>query len=741
MSPKVQGQINIDTSYTPQQLVQNFLIGQGVTAFNVSYTGAPEAIGYFDNGGTTNLGLDSVIVLSTGDVTLIPFNSSGSAGKDLGLSGNPLLQSLIPSFTTYDAVLIEFDFIPVSDTIEFQYVFGSDEYPEFVNSSYNDVFGFFITSGINPNTGSTYNSKNIAIIPGTNTPVSIDNVNPSTNSQYYINNNNGVNIEYDGFTTKLTAKARVIPCTKYHIVIGIADAGDHIYDSGVFLDAYSFTSNAITTKKTYSNTNVDSVAIEGCNNATITFKLQQTKNTATNIPLNYSGSAQQGVDYQNLPNSVTIPAGQDSISITVIPIQDNISEPMESIDIIYPVNCTNDTTHAYIKDKDSLKTETTPDTILCSSGSGTLEVKGKGGISPYQYNWSTGDTTSKTNINPSTSTIYTVSTTDMCNDTIVDSILVQVSNPVIQSSHDSICRGDTAVLSASVSGAQAYNWSNGASDDSIFIAPTSTSAYHVTVTDSLGCKDTDSIYAYVNPDPNVTLSPDTTICKGGNAYLNASGGQQYQWNNGNSSSSITVNPLQDETYQVTVTNQYGCTDSASTKVFINPYPTAQVASPKDTICLGDNITLTASGGDTYNWSTGASSASISVAPVETTTYTVTVNNMMNGTSCSDTANRTVETTRCNTYYIPNTFTPNGDSRNDEFGIIGQFKFVSEFEFWIFDRWGNVVFHTQDYHEKWDGTGKDNNKILSNETYIYKARIKEGNNDEPIIMKGSVLLLK
>lgn len=740
-SKQLSAQINIDTTYTPAQLVQNFLIGQGVIASNVSYTGAPEAIGYFNNGGTTNLGLDSGVVLSSGDVTLIPNNSSNSAGKNLNLSGDSLLQSLIPGFTTNDAVILEFDFIPVSDTIKFRYIFGSDEYPEYVNSSFNDVFGFFITSGLNPNTGNSYNNENIALIPNTNTPVSIDNVNGTVNSQYYVNNNNatGLTVEYDGFTTVLTAWARVIPCTSYHIKIGIADAGDHILDSGVFLDAYSFTSNTISMEKTFSNSRVDSIAIEGCNNTTVTFRLQQTKSTSTTIPLSYGGTAQYGTDYQNLPNSVTIPAGQDSASITIIPIQDSITEPTEVVDIIYPLNCSNDTIHAYIRDNDVMSTTVSSDTTLCSMASATLKAKGQGGISPFQYNWTTGDTTSNTQISPTTTTTYAVSTTDMCNTTIVDSILVKVSNPVIQPSHDSVCTGDTATLAAFTPGAQSYNWSTGASNDSIFVTPNSVTGYQVTVTDSLGCIDEDTVYAYINPKPNILISPDTTICKGGKAFLSASGGQHFQWNNGSSGQNVTVQPLQDKTYSVIVTNQFGCIDSAETDVFINPYPVADITSPKDTVCRGEFVQLTASPADAYKWSTGASTADINVSPAKGTRYTVTVSNIMNGTTCSDTSSKFIEAIRCNTYFIPNTFTPNGDGVNDHFGLTGQFKNVTEFEFWIFDRWGNVVFHTGDYYESWDGTGKNNN-LLPNGTYVYKARIKEGNM-EPIILQGSVMLLR
>ncbi|MFO8087851.1 MAG: choice-of-anchor L domain-containing protein [Bacteroidales bacterium] len=737
-STKSHAQINIDTSYTPQQLVHNFLIGQGVIASNISYTGVPESIGYFDNGGTTNLGLDSGIVLASGDVTLIPNQTTGSAGKNINLPGNSLLQSLIPNFTTYDAVLIEFDFIPVSDTIKFRYIFGSEEYPEFVNSSYNDVFGFFITSGINPNTGTFYNNENIALIPGTTTPVTIDNVNSGSNSQYYIDNQYGSSIEYDGFTTVLTAWAKVIPCTNYHIVIGVADAGDHIYDSGVFLEAYSFSSNTIIIEKTFSSS-VDTMAVEGCNDATITFRLPQTKNTNTVIPLSYAGTATAGVDYNSLPSSITIPAGQDSASITITALYDGITEPLETIDIIFQRNCTNDTVHAYIKNYDAMVTTTTPDTTLCS-GPATLTTTTQNGIAPYSYNWSNGDTTNTSFINPTTTTTYTVSTTDQCNNTVVDTTVVQVSYPVITPIHDSICQGDTAILTALVPGAQTYNWSTGDTTDTIYVSPNSTTAYTVTVTDSLGCPDTDTVYAVVNPSPNVTVSPDTIICEGTTATLDAHGAADYLWSTGATSPSINVTPTSDQTYSVIGSNNFGCLDSASTTVSLNPYANASISAPKDTICRGESITLDASGGNSFLWSTGETSSSLSVSPDITKQYDVIVSNVTNGTACPDTAYHTVHVVRCNTYYTPNAFSPNGDGQNDIFKVIGQFKNVTAFELIIYDRWGKIAFKTQDYSEGWDGTGMDTGEPLPVGTYVYHISITEGTY-EPITLYGSVILLR
>ncbi len=247
-------QIQVTDTVTPLQMVENF-VGSGITFENVSYAGANIARGAFTNADSTNLGFASGIFLTSGAAYIIPGpNGPGScsAGASNGMPGDSLLTA-IAGVTTFDASVLEFDFIPILDTIRFKYVFGSEEYHDYVNSTYNDVFGCFI-SGPNPD-GGDYMNKNITIIPDTEIPVSINNVNngqewtcdvnvngPCTNCEYFVDNMLGTTLEYDGLTVVLTAGLRVVPNEGYHIKIAIADAGDGIYDSGVFLEQNSFRS-------------------------------------------------------------------------------------------------------------------------------------------------------------------------------------------------------------------------------------------------------------------------------------------------------------------------------------------------------------------------------------------------------------------------------------------------------------------------------------------------------------------
>ncbi len=205
---------------------------------HIKYTGDSNAIGYF-SGGDENLLFESGIVLSSGDVKNAKGpNISESTATGFNTKGDSDLEKLVSGYKTKDAAVLEFDFIPFSDTIVFQYIFASEEYPEFVASSYNDVFAFFL-SGKNPD-GGKYKNVNIAVLPNTTIPVSINNVNSLKNSNYYKNNTGGLNIEYDGLTIPLTAKAKVVSGEKYHIKIAISDVSDTNLDSGVFLKATSF---------------------------------------------------------------------------------------------------------------------------------------------------------------------------------------------------------------------------------------------------------------------------------------------------------------------------------------------------------------------------------------------------------------------------------------------------------------------------------------------------------------------
>ena len=230
-------------------MVRNILLDNGVTISNAKFNGSEgiincNLIGKFETGNTpTNIGMESGLILASGGVSvavgpndtpeiMVPSTCGAYYDDDL---------ASIASGPTVDVAVLEFDFIPWDNTLTFSFVFGSEEYMEWVGSDYNDVFGFFV-EGINP-AGGYYDHQNMALIPGTTEAVSIDNVNLNHNSEYYIDNTGGATIQFDGFTTLIEVSFNVVPMSSYHIKMAICDVGDEFADSGVFLKAHSFSTN------------------------------------------------------------------------------------------------------------------------------------------------------------------------------------------------------------------------------------------------------------------------------------------------------------------------------------------------------------------------------------------------------------------------------------------------------------------------------------------------------------------
>ena len=232
----LQAQLFVDNDYTAEEMVMEFFDQNCASISNVTSTGSDEAFGFFD-AGNINIGINAGIILCTGAIeTAIGPNDNGGNTLSIGnLEGDEDLDKLIPASSTQDAMVIEFDLVPEVETFDFQYIFGSEEYLEYVNSSFNDVFAFYIS-------GPGFDSlTNIALIPDSNIPVTINNVNHLENTDYFVDNEalGGNDLQFDGFTTVLSAPITVVPYETYHIKLAIADGGDHILDSGVLISIES----------------------------------------------------------------------------------------------------------------------------------------------------------------------------------------------------------------------------------------------------------------------------------------------------------------------------------------------------------------------------------------------------------------------------------------------------------------------------------------------------------------------
>jgi hypothetical protein len=235
-------QLNVNSAATAQDLA-NAIVGSGVTVSNVTLNCADDAFGLFSNGSSTNIGLNEGIILTTGRASdAAGPNNSGSVSVENFNGGDADLSNLV-SGNTHDACALSFDFVATADVITVQYVFSSEEYNEYVCSDFNDVFAFFVT-GTNPG-GGMYNNLNVALVPTSTLPVSVNTINNGTPgaegdddncvsldySEYYTTNAGGLTIQYDGFTVVLTATVAIVPGETYHFKFAIADVTDRRWDS------------------------------------------------------------------------------------------------------------------------------------------------------------------------------------------------------------------------------------------------------------------------------------------------------------------------------------------------------------------------------------------------------------------------------------------------------------------------------------------------------------------------------
>lgn len=639
------GQITVTQTQSPQQLVDDVLSGNGVVISNVTYNGSnPNAqnaqtpIGYFNNNGTA-FPIPEGVVMATGDAILaLGPNTGGGSTNNNGVTvpdpSDPDLAAIGTS-TMNNECILEFDFIPSGDTIVFNYIFASDEYHEFSTSSFNDGFGFFISG---PGFAGPYSNggENIAIIPGTTLPVTMNNLNngnanagPCTNCAYLTDNTGGADVEYDAFTTTLQAAASVQCGETYHIKLAIADAGDQSYDSAVFLEANSFSSNGADISILPIDLNGDPLTnnelYEGCTGAQILMvnPAGYTDSTYT-INLSISGTATNGVDYSTVNSSYTIPPGQDSLTITINALADLIAEVTETLIIeTYYINECGDTvwvteTINILDVAPSFNTLTSDTTFTCPLAPLDLTALTDGGVPNLTYDWGvlgTNQTVTVPTDIPGT-TPYVVNITDACGITSQGTFNVTYNPPIIptldfNTQSTTICPSQTATFEVTninnsyAPGTETYSWYNPAglsSTNTVTVSPNTTTWYYVDVFD--GCNTvTDSVKTEIG---GVTLTGINTVdalnCPGQTApvlgeieILPNTPGWQYSV----SGAGTTVGPQASNqftnltggiTYFINVVDALGC--EIDTNIFVGSAITAATATWEvltlDSItCFGD----------------------------------------------------------------------------------------------------------------------------------------------------------
>ena len=400
LGPGARAQLRIENAefapYEPETLIREVFLGGGVEVTAVDFDGKPEALGYFE-GGSAGVGIDRGIVLTTGISASRGVNSGADTLSEVNAQydnnsavRDPNLERIVPFVnpsTGADNIMnvarYRITFRPKGDRVSFRYVFASEEYPEYVCSEFNDLFGFFISG---PGFAGPYENgaENIALVPGTTLPVAINTINGGTpgpgetgancqapggsllHAAYYRDNTAaGGAPAYDGLTTVLTASADVIPCQEYTIELTIGDVADPGFDSGVFLEAKSFATNTLDV--TLATPALGAEIAEACDRATLTFTYPDVAAVDRTVTLVTSGSATSGLDYVPLPPAVTIPAGQRSASLAIEALADGLAEGPETVTVTVPTDaCTTEDFTVRIVDPVIAPVPQLRDTTVCS---------------------------------------------------------------------------------------------------------------------------------------------------------------------------------------------------------------------------------------------------------------------------------------------------------------------------------------------------------------------------------------
>lgn len=687
--------LNPNGAITPVQAVEDILIGAGINAFNIQYN--PSI------GGNPNIVQPNVMEFNAGASGFpIPSGVVMTTAAGFGNLNDPDLLSITGGTATNGAI-IEFDFIPTGDTLSFNYMFASLEYAQYTCSNFNDAFGFFI-SGPGITGPYTNNAINIATVPGTTVPVAINTVNGGVptgggsaatcaaadpnwqaNSIYFTTTYNTIFTNtpglpnFTGATVVLSANASLECNEVYHIKLAIANDFDTALDSGVFLEANSFTSNVVDINIQAGASISDTTLVANCTEGTIYFTRPagQTSDTLV-VYFQTSGDAVEGDDYNFLApgDSVVFLPGQDTIILTITPTNGGSSSNPLSLTVnAQTITPCGDTIFAegtvWLLLEPDFVTMATDTTILCQDTSVTIWGSVTGGFPPYSYEWDDGQTGTPVQVpvvgeNGPYYFIYTA--TDQCGFQVTDTAIVNLNETLSIDtmfqfpSECGLATGAVSGIGSGFTGTPLYTWNGpGASNPNNINASVwedlPSGWYYFSIEDDV-CAVNDSIFLEQDPPPVASFVPNPSV---GNAPLNvtflnnSSGGSSYVWDFDNGEGASTATPTNEST--------------------------------------------------TYN---------------DEGVYVVQL--IVTEGACADTAYQTVVVNLLLPldFDMPNVFTPNNDGSNDVFTINP--VNATELEMVILNRWGNVVFESNDVNAGWNGRNMNTGSMCSAGTYFYKFTI-------------------
>lgn len=724
----------------PNTLINNVLAGEGVELSNGKFNNSTgnityPQIGTFNRGTNTVFPFQSGIVMTTGNVSVAPGpNSGGSVSNPVSNYYTDSQLSSIASSSVNGCAVLDFDFVAYADTFSFNYVFGSEEYPEYVCSNFNDVFAFYLT-GLDPVTYTT-TTRNVAIIPNsisaahpTGIPVTINSVNVGqqgssggggtgcyyTYTNYYHDNANGQGgVQYDAYTINLHASAVILACQTYHMHLAVGNVGDNGYDSGVFLEAGSFYSPQLQVANHFNTTQGGDTIIQNCRNVDVEFRLPRANATAYTTSFTFRGDAVLNQDYSFVTSDGdTMTAAQNSFSfqddtlvgahISVLPTAHfNQGETKTIILYIETVFCDafpnavkRDTLYYYIRANDSIRLQDT--TLAYCHQCNQVAVNLLRGTEPLNYEW--------------------IPTTG-------------ITNPHAQQSAANITQGRI---------------------------------YHVVASDRYGClTDTATVNITIHEQPEVafTVTPEFG-CSPLQVVLQSNSTPadcNLQWivTNGNYADTATTatNTLKLDSlgyYDVYLwaSTAPGCNDSLTVAqaIHVSDYPHASFTYAPDEPQNGKDVFFydQSSGANItqFQWNFGDGGVSGEANP--THKYHLRASDNMNvhfavtnQDGCSDDTTIVVPVLDNYAFWVPNSFTPNNDGVNDLF--LPRVRDVAYYQLEIFNRFGELFFSTNNTEDGWDGTL--GGKLAPTGVYIWKIQyIKYSDETNKLEQTGTITLIR
>jgi gliding motility-associated-like protein len=671
----------------PYWMAANILVDSTLSIYNMGQNAMPltqantTQIGYFEANDTTFPVQSGIVMVAAQNASDVISATNGSGNNvtftDAELS-SVLTQLGSSGYAIKDMVQIEFSFIAQSDSIMFNYCFGSHEYDGYTCSNFNDVFGFFLEgpyiNGVSaPVNGSVV--RNIATIPGTNVPIAVNTINSGTPSgsypasncssanpnfvahSGYYNASNGSITTLDGYTDKFTAKAEVQCGGWYTIRLKLANVSDAALSSAVFLEKQSLKGPELTI---IDSTNVgnsfnDTMLVEGCNKNEIIFARNANLSVSMKIPIYVDtvlSTAVEGVDFSVLPDTLYLAPYQTADTLTFWVYDDNSPETNESLTIVqdyvftdcynYPVRRMS----YLIRDKDSLEGTLTlnaaSDTVNCPGDSVELSVVATAFEGSYDGFWLADSTYVPSRyFQVDGDTTFEYLLFDECGDTVLftqDVFLKPYEPMTFERDTIRVCPGDSAYLAPVYLGGEdplTFYWLDNLTQNNprIILPWNDTTFVPFSVSDGCDVLLLDSALAINMPKPSAGFQYLNDPYVPLRVAFSEKAQNEVSWTWYLDSTVITgeefeydfARPGDFEVTQV-VTSDFGCIDS---------------------------ITL--------------------IVAVETDFY----------------------------LYIPTAFSPNNDGINDCFNIKGVgFEGI---DFQIFNRWGNPVYSSQDESDCWDGT--------------------------------------